>query len=98
MRGLLPLLALGACLAAGALPAAAGDTENRIWVESYPPGFTQGGDTTEDGGSTPRPSGPTVEQAADGVSVVRGGYTNPPTIEEAADGVTVVRGPGSGHP
>lgn len=104
MRGWLPILVLGASLAASTLPAAAGDIPShigpsRIWVDTYPPGSgdSVGADLPRDGSSTPRPSGPTVEQAADGVSVVRGGYTPPLTVEEAADGVSVVRGPGLHH-
>jgi hypothetical protein len=108
MRGWLPILALGACLAAGALPATAGDIRPGTWVEIYNPGSNGSAwrwqsETGEDrsipaeGSSTPPPSAPTVEATAAGVTVVRGAHTNPPTVEEAADGVTVVRGPSGLH-
>jgi len=113
MRGWLPILALGACLAAGALPATAGDTRPGTWVEIYNPGSNgpawrwQSATNEEqsipaDGSSTapalePEPSGPTVEETTVGVTVIRGAQTHPLTADEAADGVTIVRGPGLHH-
>jgi hypothetical protein len=112
MRGWLPILALGACLAAGALPATAGDTRPGTWVEIYNPGSNgsvsrwQSATDEEqsipaDGSSTapsaPAPSGPTVEATTVGVTVIRGAQTDPLTADEAADGVTIIRGPGLHH-
>jgi hypothetical protein len=107
MRGWLPILALGACLAA-AMPAMAGDTRPGPWVEVYHPELNGSvwrlrGETDEeqdvprDGSSVPHPTGPTAEATEAGVTVVRGGYSNAPTVEDAADGVTVIRGPGLHH-
>jgi hypothetical protein len=112
MRGWLPLLALGACLAAFTLPAMAGDTRPGTWVEIYNPASNgpalrwQSADDEEqslpaDGSTTalpaPSPSVPTVEATPLGVTVIRGAQTNPLTADESADGVTIVRGPGLHH-